>query len=114
MAKPAPRCDSTDRADAMHHIDNVGGAISANLNLTTISGKPQFGPQKTTLWVDAAGADSAIVLVDEDAVSFTITIAPGMVIVLNRPFKQVTDSGTGDVNAIFEWFDPQGSTDWNR
>ncbi len=110
MAKPAPRCDTGDKSDAMYHIDNVGTAISGNLDMTAISGKPKWSPQKTTLWVDSTPA--AIVLVDEGGTSFTITVPAGPV-VITRPIKQITDSGTGDVNAIFEWFDPHGLTDWN-
>lgn len=112
MAIPAPRCPIDRASDAMHHLNNVGSAISADLNLRAISGKPKWGPQKTTIWADAA--DQAIVLIDEKDVTHTITApATGAPLVLTRPFKTLVDSGTGDVNVVFEWFDRGGSTEWN-
>ncbi len=111
MAIPAPRCKTNDRSDAMHNIDNIGGALSADLNLRSISGKPKWGPQKTSLWVDATPA--AVVLIDEDNVTYTITVST-VPLVITRPMKTLVDSGSGDVNVCFEWFDPQGSTEWNK
>jgi hypothetical protein len=98
----------------MHYLADAS-SISANLNLTTISGKPRWAPQKTTLWVGGASpAEADIVLVDEKDVSFTITVPVGMTLVLTRPFKQLTDTGTEAVSVIFEWFDHGGSTAWNK
>ena len=113
MAKPpgAPQCDTSSKSDALYYIDNVGGAISANFNLTTVTLRPFCAPQKTTLWVDSAAA--AIVLVDEDDITHTITVPAGAPLVLTRPFRQITDSGSGDVNVIFEWFDPGASVPRN-
>ena len=103
--RPAPSCDTSGKSDAMHYLANAG-SISADLNLTTISGKYPFAPQKTTMWVDSTPA--AIVLVDEDGTSFTITVGTGPV-VISRPIKQLTDTGSGAVNVIFEWFDPMAT-----
>lgn len=108
-ARPAPQCDTDSKSDAIDHYDNIG-AINANLNLCQISGKPPWSPQKTTMWVDSTPA--AVVLVDEDGVSLTITVGIGPT-VITRPIKQVTDSGTGDVNVIFEWWDPHGVPERN-
>lgn len=96
----------------MHYLANAG-SISENLNLTTISGKPKWAPQKTTLWINT-GTDEDIVLVDEKDVSFTITVPIGVVIVLTRPFKQLTNTGTEAVSVVFEWYDRGGSTAWNK
>ncbi len=109
-ARPAPECSTESKSDAWDVYTNMGGAISANLNLCAISGKPPWAPQKTTLWVGSTPA--AIVLVDEDGVSNTVTVGTGP-IVITRPIKQVTDSGTGDVNVIFEWWDPHGVPERN-
>lgn len=110
MAKPAPRCDTTDKSDAMHVIKDIAGSIAANLDLTAISGKPKWGPQKTTLWSTAL-AD--IQLIDEKNVTHTIPVPVGG-IVLTRPFITLIDSGAGAaINVAFEWFDPCGSTEWN-
>lgn len=95
----------------MYYQANAGG-LSSDLNLTTISGYPKWAPQKTTLWVDSTGA--AIALVDEDDVTHTIDVPPNVTIVLTRPIKSIDESASGDVNALFEWHDPQGSTDWNK
>jgi hypothetical protein len=112
MAKPAPRCNTNNKSDAMHHLNNVGTAISANLNLTSISGKPRWAPQKTTIWADAA--DQTIVLIDEKDVTHTITApSTGNPVVITRPMKTLVDSGSTDVNVIFDWFDPNGSLEWN-
>lgn len=110
-AVAAPACDTSSKSDAMHYVDNAGAA-SADLDLTTIATMPCWGAQKTTLWVDSAQA--AIVLQDEDGKQHTIQVAAGIPIVLTRPIVAIIDSGTGDVNALFEWFDPNGSTDWNK
>ena len=112
-SKPAPRADVWKKSDAMHHLNNAGTAISADLNLTTITAKPKWAPQKTTIWADAAA--QTIALVDEDNVTHTITPpSTGNPIVITRPIKTLLESGTLDVNVIFEWFDPQGSTEWNK
>jgi hypothetical protein len=111
MSVPAPKCDTSEASCAMHYVDNAGGA-SADLDLTTIATCPKWAPQKTTLWVDTTLA--VIVLVDEDNKSHTISVSAGVPIVLTRPIRKITDTGTGDVNALFEWFDPNGSNDWNR
>lgn len=95
----------------MHYLA-AASSIGANLNLTTISGKPKWAPQKTTLWINT-GTDADIVLVDEKGVSFTITVPISVVIVLTRPFKQLTFTGTEAVSVVFEWFDRGGSTEWN-
>lgn len=108
--KPAPPCDTSQKSDAWHYVDNAGGA-SADLDLTNMgAGYPRFPPQKTTLWVDSAGA--SIVLQDEDGHQVTLPIPPGSPFVFSRPVSFIIDSGTGDVNALFEWFDPVGSNDW--
>ena len=111
-AVAAPACDTSSKSDAMHYVDNAGAA-SADLDLTTIATMPRWGAQKTTLWNDTA-APTAIVLQDEDGKQHTLSVAPGIPIVLTRPIVAIIDSGTGDVNALFEWFDPNGSTDWNK
>lgn len=111
MAKPAPRCDTNNKSDAMFYQANVAG-LGADPDLTRMSGYPKWAPQKTTLWVDSAGA--AIALIDEDDVTHTIDVPPGTTIVLTRPIKSIDESASGDVNALFEWFDPQGSPDWNK
>lgn len=118
MAKPATRCDTSDKSDALHVITNAGATLPllALLDLTAISGKPKWSPQKTTLYVDGAPpVDGVIVLVDEKGVSHTIPVPFGAPLVLTRPFRQVSGAtaGSTDVNAIFEWFDPTGSTEWN-
>lgn len=112
MAKPAPRCDTADRADAMQVYTDVS-ALNADPDLTALSGKPKFGPQKTTLSNAEVGAAS-IVLVDEDSVTHTISVPPGGVIVLNRPFISIDESASGNIDVVFEWYDPHGSSDWNR
>ncbi len=38
-ARPAPECSTESKSDAIDHYDNIGGAISANLNLCAISGQ---------------------------------------------------------------------------
>lgn len=112
---PAPRCNTQNKSDAMYVITDAGATVTANFNLTTIAGKPKWAPQKTTLWVDGATpADADIVLVDENNITHIITVPAGIVLVLARPFKQITETGTEDVNVIFEWFDPGGSLDWNK
>lgn len=95
----------------MHYLADAS-TINADLNLRSISKKPKWGPQKTTLWINT-GTDADIVLVDENDVSFTITVPAGVVIVLTRPFKQLTNIGTEAVSVVFEWFDRGGSTEWN-
>lgn len=106
----APECNTSDKSDAWHYVDNAGAA-SADLNLTTIATCPKWSPQKATFWVDSALA--VIVLVDEDGKSITLSVSVGVPLVFSRPIQKITDSGTGDVNALFEWFDPNGSNDWN-
>jgi len=100
--KPAPRADTGSASDALYIQDNAGG-LSGDLDLQGITQRPQMCPQKTQLWVDSAIA--SIVLVDEKGLSHTIAVAPGTPIVLTRPMKTITHSGTGDVNCAFEWFD---------
>jgi hypothetical protein len=99
----------------MHYVASASG-ISADLSLTSISGKPKWAPQKTTLWVpgDDPTNELAVVLVDEKGVTFTITVPLGFAIVLTRPFKQLTKTGSGAASAIFEWFEGGGSTAWNK
>ena len=115
MAVPAPRCNLSRASDAMHVITDVGASISADLNLTTIAGKPKWGPQRTTLWNDTAAAVN-VVLVDENSITHTISVpvAGSCPLVLTRPFKTLVDTGSGDVNVCFEWFDKGGSLDWNK
>lgn len=110
---PADQVHTDSTSQCMHYIDNVGGAIAADFDLTTISGCPRWGAQKTTLWTDQATAQ-AIVLQDEDDKQFTISVAPGIPIIFTRPIVGIIDSGTQDVNALFEWFDPNGRTEWNK
>lgn len=113
MAVPAPRCDTGDKSDAMYVVTDVAGTLSANLDLTAISGKPQWAPQKATIWNDTA-APVAFVAIDESGTTHTVSVPINAPIVLTRPFRTLVDSGAGDCNVIFEWFDPCGSNAWNR
>lgn len=108
-AKPAPRADVWKKSDAMQVYTDVS-ALSADPDLTALSGKPKWAPQKTTIWAAAA---LTIVLVDEDNVTHSILVST-VPIVITRPIKTIDESASGAVNVIFEWFDPQGSTDWNK
>lgn len=110
MAYPSPQCDTTAKSDAMHYIDDAS-AVAANVDLTAISGKPFCPPQKTTLW--SSTGTLAAVLVDEDGATFTINVGISPV-VISRPVKQLTKSGSGAVRLIFEWFDPNSSVPKNR
>jgi hypothetical protein len=107
----APQCDTSCKADAMQVYTDVS-ALSADPDLTALSKKPKFGPQKTTL-TNAEAAAASIVLVDEDSITHTISVPPGGVMVLTRPFISIDESASGNIDVVFEWFDPAGSNDWN-
>ena len=109
---PAPQCDTSAKSDAWHYVDDAGGTLAADLDLTAITTCPKWAPQKSTFWVDSALA--VIVVVDEDGKSVPLSVSAGVPLVFTRPIKTITDAGTGNVNALFEWFDPNGSTDWNK
>lgn len=107
---PAPRCNTNNKSDAAFYQANAAG-LSSDPDLRAMSGFPAWAAQKTSLWVDSAGA--AIALIDEDDTTLTLDIPPGVVVVLTRPIKSIDESASGDVNALFEWFDPNGSPHWN-
>ncbi len=110
----APRGNLDSVSDAAFSISNAGGAISANFDLTAMSGYPQYGAQRTQLWVDPAGSGTGtIVLLDENGITHTLIVASYLE--LRIPIVTIVDSGSGNVNAMFEWFDgPGGSTYWNN
>lgn len=111
MSVPAPRCETSEPSAAWHYVDDAS-ALPADLDLTAITGCPKWAPQRTTLWVDATLA--VIVLVDEDGKSSSVAVPPSGALSFTRPVKTITHAGTANVNALFEWFDPNGSNDWNR
>ena len=114
MPKMALPCDTSDISVALHVITDVAATLSADLDLTAIASKPKGPPQKTTLWNDTV-ASVAAVLIDEKGITHTIPVPiSGSPLVLTRPFRTVVDAGSGDYNVAFEWFDPCGSTEWNR
>ena len=71
---------------------------------------PAWSPQKLTL---TAATALAVVMTDEDGKAHTITVPAAGVVVITRPIRILTKAGSGAVQVIAEWLDPNGSNQWN-
>lgn len=115
MATTAPRNSQDRPSDAWYVIEDVA-ALSADPDLTAISKKPNFAPQRLTISNDTA-ASIDVVLVGEDqsatsADTYTISVPPNGTIVLCRPIKSIDESASGAVQVICEWWGGD-SLEWN-
>ncbi len=110
--KPAPRCDTSENSVAMLVVPDASGLSAATLDLAQQDTLPSWSPQKLTLSNGTAAA-LAVVLTDEDGKAHTISVPAQNYIVITRPIRLITDAGSGAVQVVAEWFDPNGSTHWN-
>lgn len=90
-------------------------AIAADLDLAQQSDKPAWAPQKTQL---LSATTLSVVLVEEGSAtaagaSFTIIVPAACPVIITRPIRKITKAGSGAVQVICEWFDPQGTNYWN-
>jgi hypothetical protein len=110
-AVAAPKPNLTRPSDAMHRVASVTG-MSADLDLTAISGLPRHAAQLLTLIGGAATAD--VVMTPEKSsggANITISVPANTVVLVQHPIKALIKSGSGAVQVVAEWWNP--GNDWN-
>ncbi len=83
-------------------------AVATSLDLAQQLGRPAWCPQKLTLSNSTAAALVAV-MVDEDGKPQVVTVPAQNSLVITRPIRTLTAAGSGAVQVIAEWFDPDGS-----
>ena len=104
----APKVDLSRPSDFIVRIASIAGISGSTEDLRAQSGKPMHCPQMTTLIGTTAAADA--IMTTEDGESLTVNVPAAGVIVLTRPIKILTKSGSGAIQVVCEYWCSQQSS----
>lgn len=119
----APRADTNKVASAMLVIADPSAADVDLTAITTTASRlpaPRWAAQMLELTNRDAAGNAAIVLrpegaLDDGSQDVTITLVPNQVMLVRKPIKAIESTGSdADVQVVAYWWDPGGSTNWNK